>query len=786
MLNQKDGSVDVGSAPRIITRVTRASYVELASYIESLEASSQRSSPYYLEKLYYQDQHQTNELKPLALLLHINSQTLLNDSNQEHWLHYITRHLGHDVYQAFAHWVIISQHTLFWSAGVEGSQDDTSSYSRYSGSYQRQLGCLLRDCGLQLSRWLVYVPQADITTVMSHYGHQDLPRLQMSWGRGGAYNLVKTMLPGLLYTHTGQGWASFCLEANGCMTLHYKVKKRADDEQSDFYRRYNADGQMMLKLGETPPVSQLNTRLFKKTRRSHLILQLISQLLAQSDVMDWRLLPWTILATTDWGKDVYKQRISPQLFQPLLAVIEKKPATAQYGLSPALIQTMLDGLQHCFDYYLDDDYQGYYSTLFRQLALWHQALSTLQQLFNRQHSLTGSSLLRSESRSQLLARKLALRNHFEQWLGGNNQVGYSDVETSQPDESDTHSESYSELSLPNQQPLHDNEFRGGLNVSQRLVDIEVNHCLDDLIIRPDLLRRRLLGGCLKALNKRFGDGWSYYAIHMSDYPEFAQTSFMMVLLQIDFTQALSSLFYKFSPLAGSMEGHWLSYMLESELIVCAEYDHANPGNPIFNATLHDYLSPYGSRQQKGQVLQQLALAKPSCWGHLLTDQGCFQLTRHPLVRQQMNQILGWQSPHELFQQNLVHYHQQLHSLASSWLSCLLSCFYSSHDSPQAILQAYYQDLQNSLHHDHSQQASHSFKFFEVELRVKRRLDKQRRQQPHQSLLQGLQDLTEWLCVATSEDERSTKWQMLQLIWPQEWQPHSATHSATTQLLPSKP
>ena len=718
-----------------------------------LVAAKNTSSPtnafktnYYLEKVYYK--HASNQYYPLALLLHLNSYTLLDDKEQQRWLRHITDNLCHDMYSQFPHKVLLTQHTVFFAADVSGSRSQSTGSVNYPGCHQRQLGCVLRLCGLKLSNWLVYTNASPVTAIIGNYGHQDLPKLQVAFSKVSKAIDYKTMIPGLLYTYEGEGCGCLNLETDGSLTVSFfEGSTKKHFIQSEFYRRYNPNGQIMYRLGEQPRAAKLHPRLLKRTRGAVAILQLLDELLKHQETMDWRLLSWSIIAYVDWWRDVYKRRVSSQLFHPLLQLCDPQKSSNNPWLTPELLDNVLNGIEHCFDYYLDERYTGYYSTLFRQLALWHQALEEVKRLLKHQNTLSGSL-----SRRDALARNITIRHQFEQWSSSLSVKGLT--KPIKPEETDPHSESLSEISIPDQEPSDTNEFGKPNQLARSLSNIQVNHTLDELIKRPDVLKTRLQGACLKALLQRFGsEDWSYYAWAMHRYNEFAQAFLLMALLQWDLVQALGSMFK-------SYQDSWLSYMLESELISCYEHDRSHPLTPIFSETMQDYLEGHNDQQQ-GEILRGLALVKAACWQHLLAPKSHFNLTRQPLVKQQLYQMIGWDK-RKCQKALLTAQINGLYRLNYSWYRQLLDWFLGAEtESFQTVYNAYYQQVNNVIDYQSDETSIDSFTFFQSELTVKRFLDDKQKVDKQPPWYQPLQDLTEWLFIADSTNDHQQKWQMLQ-------------------------
>lgn len=735
---------------RLESRFVYQPWLQVEDFINSSRHHHTQYYDYYLETVYYKDKHEA--YYPLALLLHCNTHELFHDPRQCRWLKHIAANIQNGSYQEFPHWVLLTQHTLFFTVEPEGSEYTDIQDSVYTGCYQRQIGCQLRECGFNLSQWLLYAHSCAATAVLENYGHTDLPRLQVAWGRANRSVDYKTMLPGLIFSYVGAGYGRVKLEVNGYLTLKYYRGSCSESALELLSRRYNHDAHPILGLGEKPESTQLPAELFNKTRHAKKTLKLLGELVKKQDVMDWRLLAWTLLTCTDWGRDIYKRRISSQLFQPLLTVSSPQSELTHH-LTPRVLQSLMHGIEHCFNYYLHAQYQGYFSTLFRQLALWHQALSELSRLIIVQSHESVNQLSAYSHRQTFLARAISMKQYLDEW--SHEIIAVSNVDYTLPeDDQASNNASQLELNIPGQQPALANEFAVQNQANDRYstnLSIQIAHTLDDVIAHYDLLATRLKGACLKALLRRFGDdNWLYYALYMQHYNEFAQVFVLMGLIQRDLVQALSSLF-------AIQPSSWLSHNLESELVGCYIHDQNNPDRCFFNGIINKYLANR-DEQQQGQILRQLVQAKPPCLDHLLASQGHFNLTRQPLVKEQLYQTIGWQL-NPWYDQVGRYYRQKLYDLSLSWVHRLITGGGYFSVSTHRVFSEYFQRLNEQLT-NHDQQSVSDISLCQSELQLKYYLDDKKQKHPyHHPWYSILNEITEWMFTGCNQEALLNKQQL---------------------------
>lgn len=746
---------------------------------------------YYLEKIY------DAQGEPRALIVHIDSSTLPSDPNQKNWLRNILAQIneGNNDLAQFSHKIVASHHSIDMSPDKRGQvvSENPHKYpqqdkTHFTGNHHRVLGFLLRDLGMNASEWFVWASHAHTASVIESYRkgsadgaqvssqtefitpHQPA-KLQLIPGAGGSEDNRKfaTMLPGLVFAAREQGFATVDLHQDGSFDVKYyncenmdldSIYAPAQLPNIMWQRHYDVHG---LSQDSQKKMTKLNPQLFTKPKGFQLYSRILRQYLDNRNAVDWRSLAWTIVATTDWVNTVtFKNAyLSTQLFDCLLKVNPMPHDTNPFDkqLSKSLINHLLTGIQRFFDYYLSDDYQGYYTTFFCQLAFWHQALNEIGRLLEIEKSKNNNRRCSAES-----AHSDHLKAHFEAWLEGQGDTGAEEDEDEDSDEND-------EVENLNDAPQPQNENRFDI-VKSKTSQEPILYTFKDLdafinIDNKQTLIQSLQDVCLALMQTWYGTRLLKLPAQMQQYNEFAQGYKIMTMLACDPVQTLSSIF-------SSCPNNWYAHFLEKGLAYCylADYKRLKNGetdNMLFKFDagiaheLQNILDKNCSEESKldkiGVILRQLAENKPPCWEHFFkTDQkAAYNMISNKLVREQMRDCIAWLPAEDDNQRTCEGFMQCLQQTDPYSFGSRL-CYFNWVDNNKP-----YQELFNKLYEAKRNRPDNTFY---PERCVKQWL--QENKQYTNAWRELASELAEWLLVSADDNECEAKWQKIRDQWPQEW------------------
>ena len=790
------GPIDINEAlnkAEACKKTTQRSYSDLSGgRLSDGQAKFSMPNCYYLEEVYYVNQ--SGESKPLALILHLDSSLLPGDEQQQNWLKTISAKLNSDHYKRFPQRVLAQHHTVFFSPDKRGrKKQEHPKYPHnkaYTGNHHRVVGCVLQECGIQLDQWILCAAHQHNTTISENYGSSNLPIIQAVFGGGGSPDNkkdYKTMIPGLQYTYSGYGYGAIEIQIDGSFSIsYYDCSDKHDLNRCRFHRRYKADGTPEKQYAKS---AYLHKKLLEKTDKTNQIVDLLVEMVKNADDINWRLLPWFIIAYTDWVPDVESNNISPQVFEELLKVSKRSLARGfETDLSAELLADTLKGIEHCFNHYMDPRYRGFYSSMFCQLAVWHQALSEMYRViqyseFNDSQSSTSSAATSTYSHNTAgtsieSTSSVAMANYLERWVNGyraqsdciDEEQGNNSLDNQDDQEAD-----YSTEVLEQSRPSNVNSFDTPDKMSTLAyndsIDTSDELALEEYVNNKQLFTDYLKHACDEVLSLCFGiySDWSRFFIAMHHHNAFAQTQLTLAFLGLrNPGQVLSGLFYYHKQ-------SWLSNMLEAQLIYMFWEDQKDPSsaNRIFKSSLDHLLFGLESEEAQGQVLQDLAKKHHPYLGLLLNNSSCFSLTRHPLIREQMycyaqRTKLAW---HEMY----INYLKAIEDRDNMFLRRLFDCFIDSSGiiDTKTVFQYFYDRLNDLMQNDEHQQSSDKVTQYFNELELKQSID--RFKQNHQfrgdenNWHKLLRSFTEWLFVNFDTQTTQNKWYLIQNNWPKEWQ-----------------
>lgn len=798
---------------------------------------------YYLEEVYYLDAD--DKQQPLALKLYLDSSLIAGDDKkqqswqhdgQQQWLAKLAKCLedpNNSHYQQFPQRIIIQHHSVYFSPDKRGrSIKEHPKYphdKQYKGNHHRVVGQVLEACGLQLNQWILAAAHIHTSAIMENDDlSPHLPKTQVVCGAGGSIDNktdLATMTPGLRRTDADYGFEVINLHANGQFSVkHVKcldVKRRAPKLEESGRLLYNADGSLQFKY---PPSANLNRKLFikanedpslldKLTDKDPPIIETLNFIIRHQYDMDWRLLAWSIIAQTQWVEEVETDRISPQLFEPLLRVLRDDNQFDDGQLTPELLNVLLRGIEHCFECYLSCDYQGHYAPMFCQLALWHQALAELKRelLYHETRQRSRNSAAASSFFSQYTDLSIQLEpKEFHDWSQGDLRQPYLEEEETDPhDAYDEFKESYP--ASVRQSPVNMlNKMGPPEDINQKAVKANENQLsqatLAYFVNNEALLVNYLLHACTRLLEVFFDEEyfWNRHRACM-DNDEFAQIYIVMGLIAYhkdNPIKALSAFFYEWPH-------HNLAYHLEWTLLRCCQDDVKHYGDNhderrVFKHSIQQQITtqhltekdcPGGFKQYQGAVLNRLVKNEPPCLRHLMRSKSFFRLKRHPLVLEQIESFLAQtdtsycEDSQGLQMDDLGSDKRKSQQVVASGFIDQLDTHYSASWSladwlsperarPANVYKSYYDTMQtlmseNELHHNQDHDNHFRKENTRNELSMKAFIADKKQQA---SRFDGrardwsftLRRLTEWLFVNHERRDCLDKWQSLQEAWPQEW------------------
>ena len=772
LLNKPEDSTLIKQWTNHASQPQATQYSKDATYlIQGQQATS--FGNYYLETVVYQDAY--NNIHPLSLILHLDSQALPHDCEQQHWL---TECLANPAFQRFPHKILIQQDAVLFSP--ESKQHDAvtinthnktwyqqftdylhyfiTSNSQYSyqrlidttrpfiGNHYRQVGLALQNCNLSLDQWIV-LANSNTKAIIDNYGDPHCPKVQALFGSPNQPNL-NAMIPGLQATPSGVGYGRLTLLSDGSVKLSYYDCSNSLPESpyEQLTRQYNTHGQL---ISQWPAYPQQTPELIDPNIDYEHISQLLLAFI-QTQTTDWRFLAWSIIITTCGEYDLNRHYIATPLFHRLLQTTQQNHAE----LSTSLLNEVLAGINEFFKAYTDHTFQGGYTAFFSQLAFWHQALNKLIELLNTSPTANPAQINNNPS----------VYNAMQHWLSNYTQHAHTPINPNAL--GNTGNQSADQVSLTN-------EFNSptGPNIQSYTATTTpsalTNKTLDEFVNNTQALRLVLIKAIENALQERSGFYWHNAVVFMEHYNEFAQAFILTALINQNPVEGLSAILQ-------SQPYNWLSCQLLAELIYYTMYpDEDHNVEPIFKSSLKANLNLEKSYQHWGRLLTQLAINKPTSWHHYLQPLACYKLVRQPLIRDQILKWLNWD--YLGWQQSLITNHinhlSKITDLQSHWQFPLINCFKSSHDPTNiSIYQAFFAQLVNlfDTNSTPSQLAA-------TELQLKQYLTNCKPHQRNPYWYQALQHFGEWLLTYNEPNDLTNKWRLLQENWPTLWRP-SATQN----------